>query len=259
MTTSGIQAETDASPFEWIRSGRVKTEPNCGKPDWPGVPVAAVVPAVFETYAKIFHSIEGRYENIDRPLDPEETKILGLPKCSLLRDFVQQMRTQAEAPTLRWKQLTDALGLPFQRQLSDEWFRAVLPLGCWPRYVWGPAEGILEEREAAMLISILSTFSESSKCYFRFAEIAYIATDEPLLYSGELSHLSQFLKETDRQFTPEYWWPEDQSWCLCSDYDLSFTILGGSQELVNRILTNEYLESICVTPDTRVDFRAPIE
>jgi hypothetical protein len=89
--------------------------------------------------------------------------------------------------------------------------------------------------------------------------MTYIGTNKPLLYLGPLEQLQRFLKETDRQFTPEYWWPEDRSWCVCSDYDLPFTIVGGSNQLIDSILTNPDLESIRVTPDTRVDYRAPIE
>jgi hypothetical protein len=262
MSTNEIQAETVQSAFDWIRNGRHKTGPHSTEPDWPGVPVAALIPETFEAYAKIFHPIEAHYENIDRPLAPEERKILGLPECDVLRDFVQLMRSEPGAPALRWKRLAEALGVPFQRHLSDEWFRSVLEPGCWPRYVSGPDEGILEEREATALISILSAFSAfsaSSSCYFRFAEMAYIGTDKPLLYSGPLEKLQRFLKETGRQFTPEYWWPGDRSWCVCSDYDLPFTVVGGPKQLINRILTNPDLESIRVTPDTRVDYRAPIE
>ncbi len=259
MSTSEIKVETAQSAFDWIRKGRHKTEPHSIEPSWPGVPVAALIPEVFEVYAKIFHPIEGRYENIDHPLDLDERKILGLPECHVLRDFVQRMRTEPEAPTLHWKKVAEALGVPFQRHLSNEWFRSVLEPGCWPRYVSGPDEGILEEREATALISILSASSASSSCYFRFAEMAYIGTDKPLLYSGQLEQLQRFLKETDRQFTPEYWWPEDRSWCVCSDYDLPFTVVGGTTGLIDSVLANTDLESIRVTPDTRVDYRAPIE
>ncbi len=257
--TTGIRVNSDPQAFDWISNGRVKTVPHSTEADWPGVPVAAVIPDLFETYAKIFHPIESRYDNIDRPLAPEERKILALPECHILRDYVQRMRTEPEAPTLHWKKIAEALDVPFQRHLSYEWFRSVLEPGCWPRYVSGPVEGLLEEREATTLISILNAPSPSSNCYFRFAEMAYIGTNKPLLYSGPLEELQRFLKETDRQFTPEYWWPQDRSWCVCSDYDLTFTIVGGSKRLVDRILTNADLESIQVTSDTRVDYRAPIE
>ncbi|HZD76016.1 MAG TPA: hypothetical protein VE218_03355, partial [Acidobacteriaceae bacterium] len=59
-----IQVETDLTAFDWIENGRVKNEPHSKDRDWPGVPVAAVVPEVFEAYAKVFHPIEGHYENI---------------------------------------------------------------------------------------------------------------------------------------------------------------------------------------------------
>lgn len=227
MTTSAIQVETDSTAFDWIRSGRLEPERHSSEPDWPGVAVAAVIPDIFEAYVKIFHAIDGHYENIDHPLAIEERKVLGLPECDVLRDFVKRMRAEPDAPTLRWKEMAEALGVPFQPHLSDEWFRSVLEPGCWPRYVLGPDEGILDEHDVTALISIFSASSASSNCYFRFAEMPYIGTDEPLLYSGQLEQLLQFLKDTNRQFTPEYWWPEDRLWCVCSDYDLPFTIVGG--------------------------------
>jgi hypothetical protein len=45
----------------------------------------------------------------------------------------------------------------------------------------------------------------------------------------------------------------DHSWCVCSDYDLTFTIVAGSKELVSRVLNDVTLEAIQVTPQTRID------
>jgi hypothetical protein len=86
----------------------------------------------------------------------------------------------------------------------------------------------------------------------------FIATDKPILFRGVLDELPNFIARGEYQFTPEYLWPADHSWCVCSDYDLTFTIVAGSTELVSNLLNNATLEALEVTPQTRVDSFAPI-
>jgi hypothetical protein len=94
--------------------------------------------------------------------------------------------------------------------------------------------------------------------FFRFSEIAFIATDKPIQFCGTLDELSTFLANGKYQFTPEYWWPADHSCCVCSDYDLTFTIVAGSKELVSGVLNDATLEAMQVTPETRIDSYAPM-
>jgi hypothetical protein len=57
---------------------------------------------------------------------------------------------------------------------------------------------------------------------------------------------------------PEYWWPTEKNWCICSEYDLSFTVVAGPGNLIARLLASQVLECIEVTPDTRIDSLAPM-
>ena len=41
--------------------------------------------------------------------------------------------------------------------------------------------------------------------------------------------------------------------CVCSNYDLGFTIVGGDADLIDRLLRSDVLECIEVTPETRAD------
>ena len=76
------------------------------------------------------------------------------------------------------------------------------------------------------------------------------------LFRGTLDAVCEFQKE--RHLCFEYWWPSDQSWCVCSDYDLPFTIIGGRPNLVSALLQDKVLECIQVTPQTRIDVFAPM-
>ena len=65
------------------------------------------------------------------------------------------------------------------------------------------------------------------------------------LYRGELA-----VKEEDFRIgqyhdrAPEYWFPEDRSWCVGSDVDLFWTYVGGSRSCVQAILESPELESV---------------
>ncbi|MGA2095655.1 MAG: hypothetical protein ABSH39_05105 [Candidatus Acidiferrum sp.] len=116
----------------------------------------------------------------------------------------------------------------------------------------------MNRKELAELLSVLRPFTGGRDCFFRFAEIPFITTDKPILFRGVLGELPTFLADGEYQLTPEYLWPADRSWCVCSDYDLEFTIVAGPKELVSGVLNNATLEALEVTPQTRIDSYAPM-
>jgi hypothetical protein len=80
--------------------------------------------------------------------------------------------------------------------------------------------------------------------------------DQPHLYSGDLNEVTSFLTKPHFGGTPECWWPQDRSWCVYTDWDLTFTLIGGSRVLMDGCLGHPVLECIEVTPQTRIDYRA---
>jgi len=248
-----MQTWADEKPFQWIGSGRLPL----GHPyqESRGNTVANLLPQTFEAYVKILHRIDARYDWLDNPLSPEEIRILQLPSCSRLEEFVVSIRDQ-RSTRVRWREICKLLDLPFSAGIVDDWFRQRLELGCWPRYFYGPPDCCaLESEELSELIQIISTHSEPESCFIRLPEIPYIATDKPLLYQESLEDLTNSLAEGT---PPEYWWPISQAWCVCSDYDLPFTVVGGDRRLIDQIASNPLLEAVIVTPSTRIDYKSPI-
>lgn len=43
---------------------------------------------------------------------------------------------------------------------------------------------------------------------------------------------------------PEYWFPEDRSWCVATDMDIFWTYVGGSRECIDAILNCKALEAV---------------
>ena len=218
------------------------------------------MPLQFERYTKILHRLDGHYENIDHPLSAEEIAILGLPDCSVIRDLVIQRRRSSPTSRISWKEAANALGVPYAPQIKHSWFANRLQPHpeCWPRFIYGPADGTLEADECRELTSALTTVTGEELCYFRLAAIPVIATNQNLLFTGTLNEVETFFANGQFQFTPEYWWPRDRSWCVCTDYDLEFTIVGGTSPLIDLLLRNDVLECIEVSSDIRVDYLTPV-
>lgn len=249
---------TDQAAFEWIRSGREELLAS-DNPHWKGNFVSHLLPKSFQAYAKLLHSIEANYENIDNPLSERESAILKIPPCKTLRSFVESLREERRGPRIRWETLAQLCGVPFESEICHDWFRARMEEpGCWPRFLFGPGEGNLNTTELSDMLSVLQALTGSQECFFRFAEMPFITTDKPILFRGVLDELSTFLANGKYQFTPEYWWPADHSWCVCSDYDLTFTIVAGSKELASGVLNHATLEALQVTSQTRIDSHAPM-
>ncbi|MGW4196145.1 hypothetical protein [Streptomyces sp. NPDC005004] len=53
---------------------------------------------------------------------------------------------------------------------------------------------------------------------------------------------------------PEFWWPSDRGWVVTTDHDLLSTYVGCSAETARLLLAEPALETLPVTPWTRVDW-----
>jgi hypothetical protein len=244
--------EQDQTAFDWIRQGR-----NDGSRTINGGFVSHLIPPVFESYAKLLHTIGVHYEFIDNPLSPSENEILGIPSCEPLKSFVEHRRVDSQT-RIRWKELADFLNVPFAPAISLAWYRKkVRDPWCLPRLLSGPNDGYLSQEERETLASALKAFTGNQVCFFRFSDIPfYTRSGQPQLFSGNLDEVSEFQKEN--HFTFEYWWPADRSWVVCSEYDLHYTIIGGRSELVSALLRDCVLECIEVNLQTRIDVFAPM-
>lgn len=246
----------DSGVFKWITESLTPPE---GSGASYRLHVSGLIPSIFEKYAKILHRLDGHYKNVDQPLDPDELAILRLPDRSIVHDLVVRKRQSNIAPRVLWKDAACALNLPFAPEINHTWFGSRLrPYPEWPRFIHGPEEGILGIDECGELVRLLGQTNVEQSCFFRLAEIPFIATEQELLFSGTLNQVMPFFIEGGFQFTPEYWWPSDLSWCVCSGYDFDFTIVGGSSNLIESLLRSEILECIEVTPETRVDYLVPV-
>lgn len=54
--------------------------------------------------------------------------------------------------------------------------------------------------------------------------------------------------------TPNWWWPDDRAWIVVSELDAPSTYVGGSEGLVQAILSEPQIETVSSHPEHRFDW-----
>jgi hypothetical protein len=138
---------------------------------------------------------------------------------------------------------------------------------------WGqpPQEGLLPRDDAERLASLLRPYTTTPDgCWFcvwegygryfdakRYRYLPRVTLPERsyILYRGPLDAVTSFKWGWTWQ-SPNLWWPDDHAWCVATEIDLPETYIGGSQACIDRILSDDHLESIQTRSDARVDINA---
>jgi hypothetical protein len=167
------------------------------------------------------------------------------------------------------KQVMDELNLPYTKEISSWSLHHALGSLNLPRYLIFPDEGTMEQNTFEETINTLHPFTNETGCYFYYEELKTIYTFpqdsefhcKDLLFRGILSDVISLYRKGEgfELGSPTYWWPEDKQWCIFTDYDFDFSIVGGSKEIIDALVSNDRLECIQVERDTRVDFDADKE
>ena len=257
---------TTVSEYDWITHGVVETKPST---------VANCLPSIYPAYAKIFHPM---YEDLsvrdDELTWQEEDKAKAPgpePKTETERVLAEVLsqstlvyggpRADARLVRIRWAELARRFRIPFVETLSADSFTRQFPGRSWPRHLIGPDEGNLVGTERDTLVSVLRGYTKTDRIFFCFWFLA--TTDwggDDKVFEGALGEADLFPdKRLGIRCTPTHWFPEDRSWLVCSDYDLTFSLVGGSEHMIQQLLDHPALECVRVAPNTRVDWEADLE
>ncbi len=226
---------TDLSPFNWI--GKSTNQDAHPESIWGFV--SEFLPVTYAAYCKIFHAIYEDLAVTDKSATWEELGVKG------------DLDSSDQIERVTWQDLTTRCSLQFHSEINQDSFALNFPKGSWPRHLIAPREGTLDEEESPQLATVLTPFTNDQPCCFYYTSIAN-AGDSETLYQGELTEVDELSGKGDYYTTPTYWWSEDKSWTVFTDPEYTFTIVGGSQELIDSILADPTLEAVQVDLTTRI-------
>ncbi len=243
---------------------------------WQGLFVAHCLPHGFAGYAKLLHPIHEDLSVADRTLTwADAERAAGGPPPGSDNDVLKEaligttlVHGSPDQPfparRIRWRELAERYGLPFRPEINTESFRRVFPRS-WPRYLVGPDEGALDPETCQRVARVLEPFTDDQACFFYYDPLATLAAArstggkvERLLFRGKLTEVLEVIRAAGGadSLSPTYWWPADHRWCLYSDYDLPFTLIGGPQSLIETLVRDPELECVAVRASTRIDWQA---
>lgn len=257
-----MQLLSSLDEADWIEKGLSPANPWVADGTWKGSPVSRFVPPIFSAYAKLFHPIYEDLSVFDRQISWDRLESAEPGDLSPMHEIVAKHSTlvyggpETSAPLhpISWRELAERYGLHYTPTLNVSSFSRRFPGGSWPRYLIGPREGHLEDRTRDALADILATEDNSAECFFYFWTLATTNWEGSLLYRGSLLNIAAFSAMTDQvNSTPTYWFPPDHAWLVSSDYDSPFTLIGGSESLIDRLIGSDVLECVRVAPDMRMD------
>jgi len=195
--------------------------------------LALTCPPIFEAYAIVLHPFwihykgkelakNGVYIEVDSLKDEDFSRVpwkaFFLEKgCNFLLKtaFTQLKRLEKEV----W-------------DVNDE----------WPEYCWFPAEGDCEVEELLFMLSEVNKICPEVKVNYHYNLLRTVSWNQDLQYRGSIDYLEQLASDREVRGTPSSIYPDDKSWYIGSNYDSTFTCVGGPRELIDSIKQNKKFE-----------------
>ena len=160
-------------------------------------------------------------------------------------------RSHAPGPEwrrLRWSELADRTGAPLADSGTPPCFRW-FSYSRWPTQIRPPAEGSLDRESFLRLAAILSNQPGSSRdmrvwCYYSPLATVEGPARGPVVIEATLAELPDIYDWPEVCASPSNIWPEDRSWFVYSDWDLSGTRVSGTAKLIDAVVADLKLETI---------------
>jgi hypothetical protein len=156
-----------------------------------------------------------------------------------------------------WAEVASRKGIPLRGAKFDG--REVPPCYRWeasrghqdvingvPVQGLAPTEGSLGKGDLETLIPVLAVNTSSTRMQGAFSFVyQHLDDGSQLAVTFDLATmLTAMLAKSDQQFTPEFWWPEDRSWVVWTDWDLMGTKVFGGHGLVQQLREHPDIETL---------------
>lgn len=213
------------------------------------------VPHNYSAYCKILHKMfeDPNYTNLKFTYQDVRNGLVRIED----EDYYSNNIYSSEIPSFKlnrtkrvtWKELSERFGVEYNSNIKDGSFSQVFKSSA-PIYLYGGNEGTMDKEDIDKLLPIITKHSNSRAYYFFFT---FLCTKdyEDELFKGDLNEIYE-LSEMHRNYTPTYFWDEKKEWLVWTDYDLEYTIVCGTNELINDILKNEYFEAFKIELDLEI-------
>lgn len=232
-----MEENTEIQLSNWLEEHT--DPPNNPAPGWKGNLVGNFVPKIYQAYCKVLQPMYVDQNVTDRSLM-----------------WTTDNEAFARGERIFYRELARYYKLRYTKELSVNTILQACGQN-FPRYLSGVDEGTIDEESCRRIVSVLRS-SAGQPCffYYDFLKTPDLSIENNYmgkLFTGQLEEVLLLYTDARVKGSPSYWWPADKSWCVWTDYDLTFTIIGGPQMLIDAFVADDFLECIKVDVTTRID------
>ncbi len=186
------------------------------------------LPNNFEKYGIILHSYWINHKIANNEIREIENDYEDLPEEDLSR--------------VNWKDFYKLKGLEFDLN------RAIISSVNW-NYQFKqmnnellPGEGLIDKEHLEHLSEIVQELYGDQEIEVFYNLLSTTDWKEDKLFQGKISELITLSDNTELNLTPSLIYPKDKNWAVNTDYDLSFTTIGGEAKLIQRLIESNVNE-----------------
>jgi hypothetical protein len=220
-----------------------------GWPAW-----AWIVNAMHETDSLPEGLTHDEVRRIEEGAGVEEPAVFGAVDLSaLLRDATLtgaglgwSSHPGAEWHRVRWSELAARHELELFRPNVPP-SHLSFPFKSWPVNIEPPTEGSLDVEQFSRLVDRLAEFSAAgatTQCFAYYSPLGTNEFDDVTLFRCDLGELRHVWENDEYEGSPSNIWPDDRSWFVYTDWDLTGTKISGTEELISSIETDDELEAV---------------
>ncbi len=105
-----------------------------------------------------------------------------------------------------------------------------------------PGEGLIDKEHLEHLSEIVQELYGDQEIEVFYNLLSTTDWKEDKLFQGKISELITLSDNTELNLTPSLIYPKDKNWAVNTDYDLSFTTIGGEAKLIQRLIESNVNE-----------------
>ncbi len=163
----------------------------------------------------------------------------------ILHPFWIESNESSEFKPVSWPDFFNLYNKQFTlgtaNQVQEEIRKEILKEG-WPSDIRYPAEGDCENSQLIFVRdTIIQNLGDQVVNYY-YCVLKTQTWEHEVFYKGQLSELERLWGKSEVRDNPTAIYPDTQEWCLVTDYDLSFTYVGGPKHLIGSLTNNVGLD-----------------
>ncbi len=153
----------------------------------------------------------------------------------------EDLTDESDFKRLSWPQLFKLYDKDFDLKTAyqtENEIRRQIHFDEQPSYLLFPAEGDCETEALKHILSQITELYGNSLVNYYYCLYKTKDWEDDIVYSGFISEFEKLRDKNDIRENPTAVYPNNKEWCIVSNIDLPFTYIGGTKDLIDRIISN---------------------